>query len=211
MYLSPSARARDKLGSMSSDIQDDSVQIPFESPTAGIIEFANRDRTAPDSVTPGGSAWPGVIAKSTDNGGSPFTGDKVTDAYVPSMLAAANFVEGEFGAFGGNAVTWVSVQSSAEIEVHPNRRVYSVDLSAEESAAEISLDVSGVTGAFEIDVWIAPPAAGLVYPGDVVFFDATPAGNRVTGGGRIYLFRFTRLAADGAVFGRYLGAADTEA
>lgn len=210
MYLSPSARARDKLGSMSSDIQDDSVQIPFESPTAGIIEFANRDRTAPDSVTPGGSAWPGVIAKSTDNGGSPFTGDKVTDAYVPSMLAAANFVEGEFGAFGGNAVTWVSAQSSAAIVVHPNRRVYEVDLSDGTETAELSLDVSGVSGAFEIDVWVSPPVGGLTYPAGVLMFDGAPAGVQVSVSGKRYLFRFTRLAEDGAVYGRYVGAVTIE-
>lgn len=195
---------------MSEESTPDSVQTPYESPIAGYIAFANRDRSVPEQVTPSGATLWHVLVKSTENNGSPFSSDKVTDSHAPSMLATANFVESQFSGFGGNAVIAVSSQSSPEIVVHPNRRVYEVDLSGETGTVELSLDVSGVSGAFEIDVWVSPPVGGLTYPAGVLMFDGAPAGVQISGSGKLYLFRFTRLAETGAVYGRYVGAVTIE-
>ena len=197
---------------MSSDIQDDSVQVPFESPTAGIIEFANRDRTAPDSVTPGGSAWPGVIAKSTDNGGSPFTGDKVTDAYVPSMLAAKGYIDSSVAGKRQGAAVGLIEAEGATIAVVPGVKSYVADFSEGSEAVSIAFDLTGISGAFGFDLWVTPSEGyAVAFPAGIVWFDSMgPVAQTMRDSDKRYLFRFDSFDGD-TVYGRFVGSVDREA
>lgn len=189
-----------------------SVSQPYESPIAGYIAFARREKAIAPITPSQEPQWREIKVVSTENSGSPFASARCTDGFIPSMLAAKNYVDlSVAGKKQGAAVEAVSTES-AEIVILPGVKTYIADFSEGSEAVSLTFDLTGMSGAFEFDLWVTPAEEGAVsFPASVIWFDSMGPGNRpMLDSEKRYLFHFDSLDGE-TLYGRYIGQVDKAA
>lgn len=205
MIFRPNARARDRIGVMSE-------ATPYQSPIQGYEDFANRDKTVPPSSSSQMQHWQDMKVVSTDNSGSPFTSAKCTDGFIPSMLAAKNYVELSVAEKRQGASVGLSEADSATISIVSDVKTYIADFSAGSEAVAIIFDFTGVSGAFEFDLWVTPAEGkAFTFPAGILWFDSMgPESQMMRDSDKRYLFHFDSLDGE-TLYGRFTGSVYKEA
>lgn len=210
MIFRPNARARDRMGSMS-----ESSIAPYESPIQGYIDY-QQQMGGSGSGSSGGSSqvqhWQEIKVVSTENSGSPFTSDKCTDGFIPSMLAAKNYVDSSVAGKKQGAAVGLVEAEGATIAVVPGVKSYVADFSAGSATVAFTFDLAGISGAFGFDLWVTPSEGyAVAFPAGVVWFDSMgPVAQAMRDSDKRYLFRFDSFDGE-TVYGRFVGSVDKEA